>query len=436
MSVHRAFHGSHLTWPYERNSQRFRVRVVEPDDVWSMNNDRVLFAVLQELLNPTMREVDRFDRDRRPVSADRYDLITFPEAFATPQAVLAVADSLAGQGPSGCVHVGLKSGITTSTHLMRVAEISELVAELEVLLGANRGDLTDFKNWLSRQSENHNFNIGCVLAVDANGDLRICLHPKIVASRFEIDALPELNMKEADLLTLITLRPTGGGFSTVTLQPLICSDALNIPTERMTGPPIMAVTQHGECFQAVPDHVDVVSVATCTPQPRGFTPDGPYAQWHRQFLDALLAVAENPGCRRHNFASVVLSNYRKIGRDEAGLSGAFVPRRSGFTSLHAEITVSAFGRPGDGSWANNGWSIPSADLAKDFEHRGFLMSLDFAEPSKSTVARVLGFALHHLPREAFTWGSTVTSVVEPGVVRYVRGDDNSVEPMRTEFANG
>jgi len=29
MSVHRAFHGSHLTWPYERNSQRFRVRVVE-----------------------------------------------------------------------------------------------------------------------------------------------------------------------------------------------------------------------------------------------------------------------------------------------------------------------------------------------------------------------------------------------------------------------
>jgi len=75
MSVHRAFHGSHLTWPYERNSQRFRVRVVEPDNVRSKNNDRILFAVLQELLNPTMREVDRLDQNRRPVSTDRYDLI-------------------------------------------------------------------------------------------------------------------------------------------------------------------------------------------------------------------------------------------------------------------------------------------------------------------------------------------------------------------------
>lgn len=426
------FTGSHLTWPFKRDSQRFRVRVVEPDNFSSADNDRILFAVVQELIEPVVPKLDRFDSSRRPSSANRYDLVTFPEAFATPSSLLAVANSLAGRGPSGCLHMGLKSGASPRTHLMTVAEIGTLVADLEALTDTSNDDLFGFKGWLDQQQKEHRFNIGCVLAVDADNHLRVCLHPKIVASKFEIDALAERHMQEADLLTLISLRPRNGRFVTVTLQPLICSDVLNIPTERMTGPPIMAITQYSECFDAAPDHVDIVSVATCTPQPRGRTAAGPYAQWHRQFLDAFLAAAENPGCKRHQHASIVLANYRKIGEDHAGLSGAFVPTASGFGRLHREIAISGFGKPADGSWANNAWSIPGPSSPDGFKDLGFVLSLDSSGQAGAAVARTIGFSLHHLPREAPAWGSTVSSIVEPEVTTWEKGDDEQIKPTALE----
>ncbi|QOF69526.1 hypothetical protein IG197_16830 [Aminobacter sp. SR38] len=381
----------------------FAVRVVEPRRLEPSNHVRLLNAVVEELLNPATVPRDRFDDATTQPAARRYDLVTFPEAFAPAEAIVAVADALRGQGPSGCLHIGLRPDSGGSNHLFTLAAAHELADRLETLVEPGLRDLSGFKSWLGRQASNKPFNLGCVLAVDADSKLRVCLHPKLVRSKFEIDRLPERHMHEANLLTLITLVPANPRFGTVTLQPLICSDALDLDTDSGLPPPIPAVTSHARCFPDPPNHVDVVSVATCTPQSEGALDGGdPYRAWHVQFLDAFRAAAERPDRARHHFSSFILSNYGEMAGKPGGLSGAFLPVSPGFPASDAEVSVSCWGRPKKSS-VNNTWSTTDDDALNSWSNRGFVAGLNPFSPRAVSEARMLAFDVHRLPREASRW---------------------------------
>lgn len=399
------FEGVHLRWPVTRSALPFAVRVVEPRRLEPSSHVRLLNAVIGDLLNPARMPTDRYDdASTQPVSR-RYDLVTFPEAFATADAIVAVADAIKGQGPSGCLHVGLRPDDNEDNHLFTPAAARNLAERLETHVEPGLDDLAAFKAWLSRQASGKPFNLGCVLAVDAHSKLRVCLHPKLVRSKFEIDRLPERHMHEANLLTLITLVPINKRFGTLTIQPLICSDALDLDTDSALPSPIPAVTIHAECLVDPPNHVDVVSVATCTPQPEGTLKDGfRYRAWHAQFLDAFRAAAEKPDRTRHHFASFILANYGEMANKPGGLSGAFLPVSPGFTSSAAAVSVSCWGRPKESSM-NNNWSKPDDDALSHWSSRGFVAGLDPFAADAMSEARVLAFDVHRLPREASRWRS-------------------------------
>ncbi len=406
------FEGVHLLWPVERTALPFAVRVVEPRRLEPLNHTQILNSVIGNLINPAAVPRDRFDDVDAPPSTRRYDLVTFPEAFAPADALLAVATALADQGPSGCLHIGLRPDTGSSSHLFTIPAIKSLVQGLEKLVDTSLGDLAGFADWLDRQDAHRMFNVGCVLAVDAHSRLRVCLHPKLVRSKFEVDRLPEMHMAEANLLSLITLVPTKPRFGTVTVQPLICSDALDLETDRALPPPIPAVTLHADCLPDPPNHIDVVSVATCTPQSNGTTREGrPYRAWHSQFLEAYTAAAQNPDRARHHFASFVLANYTDISpKMRGGLSGAFLPVPPGFSSSEPAVSVSCWGRRRTNPKPNNGWSEPDDDALVEWSSRGFVAGLDPFDGDSASAARVLAFDVHRLPRETSRWRASASLV--------------------------
>jgi hypothetical protein len=62
----------------------------------------------------------------------------------------------------------------------------------------------------------------------------------------------EKNMEEANLLTLVTLLPTDKAFKSVTLQPLICCDALHLETDRPQSWPLDEFNDNAGCFGNLP----------------------------------------------------------------------------------------------------------------------------------------------------------------------------------------
>lgn len=427
------YEGVHLKWRVERTVLPFAIRVVEPRKVDPPEHTGILNAVVGNLVRPAALPVDRFDDAAAPPAKRRYDLVTFPEAFAPAAAVLNVARALANEGPSGCLHIGLRPDEDASTHLFGVLAAKSLADELGKLLDPGIDDLAGFTAWLDRQDPNHTFNLGCVLAVDAGSKLRACLHPKLVRSKFEVDRLPEHHMAEANLLTLITLVPTDARFGTVTLQPLICSDALDVGTDRQQPAPIPAVNLHASCMRDPPNHVDVVSVATCTPQPGGKSSDGSrYRVWHSQFLESFTAAAQNQDRSRHHFASFVLANYTELpDRSGGGLSGTFLPIPPRFSDTDPAVSVSCWGRRKENPKPNNGWSDPDDQALTDWSSRGFVAGLDPFEGDNAAAARVLAFDVHRLPRETSPWRSDA-SIVAWEIADCVVGDAGDHRLRRRE----
>jgi hypothetical protein len=268
-------------------------------------------------------------------------------------------------------------------------------------------DLLAFSDWLNTQNLAHNFNVGCLFTVDANRKVRVCLHPKLVRSKWEVSALAENHMEEANLLTLITQHPTDKAFKTVTVQPLICSDALELTTDRGEPGPLEAVHRDADCFgENPPDHVDLVSVATCTPQKEiRSEKGGRYLTWHQEFKSSFVRAASYDALSRHHYSTFVLSNFRTDPKSRpAGLSGAFlpVPLRAG--EYDAFITFSCWGRPRPES--ENGWSPPDEgySTAKKWHSRGYLAYLDRFNDRADPTGRMFGFTVHRLPRDLSPWG--------------------------------
>ncbi|MFT8551065.1 MAG: hypothetical protein ABF739_08260 [Acetobacter okinawensis] len=376
---------------------------MEPSLLEPTEHEAILYAVLRDLVGDIPQPLDRFDCTTIP-RAREFDLVTFPEAFTTTQTLLDLAKALATTGVHGCLHMGLRPD-TTKSHLFSLPQLQELLVGLQEIANPELGDLKEFSEWLARQQTGP-FNVGCVLSVDPDGNLRVCLHPKIVRSKFEADGLPTQHMVEADLLTLITLVPVRKEFGTVTLQPLICSDALNLETDRRVVPPIIAVNRHADCIPEPPNHVDIVSVATCTPQPGAQTAKHvAYRAWHSQFLEAFKAAAESPDCGRHHFSVFILANYAEIdkGRTQGGLSGAFLPIPPGPHQFISGVTTSCWGKPKNHSRPNNGWSIPDDDALACWSNRAFIVCLEPTNPDLAAMARVMDFDVDRLPRECSLW---------------------------------
>lgn len=393
--------GVHLNWTVERVDRTFRVYTVEPDVYAPQEHGAVFDAALRALISPRLARLEISGLASAPTMGDRFDLATFPEAFLPQAHLLNTLAGIADWPPIGCVHVGLRPDSTGIGHLFSVEQLNQLIQGIRTLPDAATEDVEEFERWLGTQHHTWMFNVGCVFAVDVDHRLRICLHPKNVRSNIESSALPENNMKEAGFISLITLHTPGGKHMSVTLQPLLCSDALELSTDTGDPGPIEAASQHPDLFMPhPPDHIDVVSVATCTPQPRVTSGKGQsWLEWHEQFRNTFQRAATSPRLHRHRFASFVLSNFRTVSEKEGGLSGVFIPARLRDDNYERFIVISCWGRPDEQS--PNSWSPPlgSYEVARNWESLGYLAYLDRQEDRLPPTGRILGFTLHRFPRD-------------------------------------
>jgi hypothetical protein len=408
MAVATSFDAVHHQWRMQRRSRTFEVRVVEPHAYAPEKHGRLFLDVVNAILNPEPTRILKLGEYAPDPRQDTFDLVTFPEAFVPASTLAEVLSQLVGYAPLGCFHLGLRPSNDPTQHLFSRKELVALVDNLAAIAPSIRGDVGAFRPWLEAQSSKDLFNVGCLFGVDASGVVRVCLHPKLVASDLEISALPERTMREANLLTLVTLWPSEPQLLSVTVQPLLCSDALGLPTDRPGADPLEAVTSFAAAFgEHPPDHVDIVSVATCTPQPSTATERGTQREWHNRFRDAFRRTAEGPGCRRHRFAVFALANYDLIGEQAAGLSGVFLPVTPRDLSFPPVLAFSVWGRPKDQYKANNRWSALD-DVPIKWDGRGIIAYLrPNREPSDAEV-KIFGFSLRQMPREHSLWAVAET----------------------------
>lgn len=412
------FSGNHLRWPIERTGRTFTVRVVEPRVYEPALHGAIFNAVLTELVAPSSPRIDPYTDPRHAFSAiEEFDLVTFPEAFLGATDLLEVLSRVKSIGSLGCVHVGLRPAAHDELHLFTVDQIQKLADQLSAISSLVMQDIASFQKWLGKQKTWQRFNLGCLFTIDASGELRVCLHPKLVRSKFESHAMPEEHMEEADLLTLVTLSPTDKEYLSVTLQPLICSDVLNISRDRPGDPPLKAVNTDAICFEDPPDHIDVVSVATCTPQPSEPMPYGQsYLTWHGQFLEAF-KTTQSGLLPRHNFSTIVLANFLFTPPNKrAGLSGIFMPVPPGREPFHQDVSVCCWGRSRTADHGDNHWSTPTDNAQNEWSNKGFIAALK--PTSEEVTVRLFGFTISRLPRDVPRWdtpGSLTRCWVHVGI---------------------
>jgi hypothetical protein len=401
------FVGYHLKWPIKRTSRGFRVYVVEPGIYDPPNHAAIFNATVTALSSPAQQLLDPFTPAHVPVTYDKFDLVTFPEAFLPAEDLTQSLVQISKLPDFGCVHVGLRPGATDDTHLFSVSDVQALLAGLSGIAPHLTTDLKHIAKWLAKQAANCRFNIGCLFAIDAKGRLRVCIHPKMVKSKYEVSPLPEHNMTEANLLTLITLQPQDKAFLSVTLQPLLCSDALQLDTDHPGRLPIEGVNTGAACLGgSPPDQVDIVSVATCTPQPQTPVLGGsPYRQWHQHFRSTFQHAGDTGAWPRHYHCTFVLANFHTVPNSDVGvpggLSGVFVPVPTASDVYPPFVLVSSFGK--DVKGADNTWSIPSSKLAK----RDVLGHIAQINPQEgdSLAATMMGFTITRFPRDVPRWKS-------------------------------
>lgn len=435
------FRSNWLTWTVDRQNRSFRVYVVEPRIYKPTSHAAIFEAAFRWLVAPDQTSQARVEsrdvhtRSRRLPQRKQFDLLTFPEAFLAVETLLEHIQAV-NASPlclKGCIHVGLRPNATSdkATHLFKIAEIETLIERLKEIPLLHQPDLIAFENWLDDQDSDHRFNLACLFATDAEGQIRICLHPKLVSSKYEESALPENDMTEANLLSLVTLRPANKSLSLITIQPLICSDALNLPTDRHNNHPIPAITSHrAELDNEVwADHVDIVSLTTATPTKKvkissssesdSAAGDAHKYEWKQEFRDAFKRAAADDSCSRHHFAAFVMSNYYQLPRanapDPGGLSGTFIPLPlygDPFNHPRVSDRMSVFGHfkdcPANGDppeHEDQRWTSATSQIKTSAERTGlgYIVALDPSTQQSETSAIMFGFTLSRLPRDTNRW---------------------------------
>ena len=407
------FKSNWLQWPVERSSSTFRVYVVEPREYKPQEHGEIFNAALTSLISAPSIPVDPFTKDVITVAAEHFDLVTFPEAFLPQEDLLSVlrqGPELAEIASLGCVHVGLRPSSGTDQHLFRVNDLRQFVESLLAIPQICKDDLNPFVGWLRSQPDDYQFNVGCLFTIDAHQSLRICLHPKLVRSRVEASPLHDKHMTEADLLTLVTLQPENKALLSITLQPLICSDALSLETDRPNNTPLEAVNTDADCFgMTPPDHIDIISVVTCTPQPEQSVSDYKLRQWHQQFRNSFVGAASNPRMTRHHFSTFVFSNFGTLPEhNPGGLSGAFIPIQLSNNIFPPFVTIHAWGRPKETPGSDYRWYQP---YVGDHNNRGwcslgYIAAIDPFKKDSQALAHMLGFTIDRLLRHSNSWRTT------------------------------
>lgn len=402
------FVASWLTWPVPRAKQTFRAYVFEPTRYAPGSHGALFNAVLTHFISPPQRLLDPYDPRAPRGATDCFDLLTFPEAFL-PWADLLVFLQTTAQLPyMGCIHAGLRPLANDEQHMFRVDDLRARVAALCALPNVVAEDLQPFVTWLADQPTDAYLNIGCLMAKDVRNRHRLCLHAKLVRSRYEFGARDGRHMHEADLLSLVTLRPQEPNLLSTTIQPLLCSDALNLETDRPGGQPIPAMTSSADCFGPTPpEHIDIVSVAACSPQTAALDRgDTPYRHWHKDYLDGFVAAARDPGKHRHQRSAFILSNYAVFPDREgapAGLSGIFLPTPPQTAPYADDIIASIHGKPF--TEQENRWSTPrefQEDLDK-WRVLGHLLNISPDAARAQSAGSLFGFTIDRLPREINYW---------------------------------
>ncbi len=392
-------------WPVNCTKRSFRIYVVEPEAYSPERHAAIFNSALVSLLSPVISEVTGGRDSAPPLEVQPFDLVTFPEAFLKPDDLATALKSISGRNQFGCVHVGLRSPSNTQ-HLFSVTEIESLIQALKKISGVEPDDFLTIGTWISRQTRSNHFNLGCLFMLDARGKIRVCLHPKIIRSKFEVGMSHEHNMAEADMLTLVSLIPQDRKFLSITIQPLICSDGISGDTDRPGAAPIIAVnTDDGSGLNGWwPDHIDIVSLATCTPQPKYGDPQ--YLKWHQAFQDTFRRAAKDGDLLKHHHAVFALSNYRTLENGKAGgLSGAFIPVPYNVDDPVPEfLSVSAWGHQmepkQEDCWSKPDEIRPGGDTWTSYGYLGYLRWT-----SGETSHRILGFTLNRLPRHASRWST-------------------------------
>lgn len=371
-------------------------------------HEDIFHAAMRRLTSKPLQALDPSNESYSALtSVEPFDLISFPEAFL-PSATLT---NFFSQAPflelPGCVHVGLRAGVS-GTHLFSYDQAVTLTANLMQLSGTIAQDLSAFNSWLKTQLHSIKINIGCLFAVDASDELRICLHPKIVRSKFEVSSLPENDMHEGRLLTLVTLHPNNKRFRSITIQPVICSDILDIGTDDNSGFALRAVNRSiGGISDQPPDHIDVVSAVCCTPQMQQDEPKlTKVYSWHTEFKKTFTEAARIDDLSRHNSAVFVLSNFRSLdSKTVGGLSGTFVPTRLVVKDYEEFVSVVSWGRHKDGdayAWSSEeGGAIE----AVKWKNKGHIVALARLDDRAESTGRIFGFSIRNLPREMSPWGA-------------------------------
>ena len=398
-----------LRWPFERKNRAFRVYVVEPAKYAPQEHSNVFDAVMLNLIAPNAPELSSADASMTALKAADPDLIVFPEAFLSSSDLIQTLQRLAQLDQFGCLHTGLRPNYSETRHLFGLGEIHSLVSQIKDIPSLVITDLDNFNAWLDQQLVGDHFNLACLFMLDPDKRIRVCLHPKLVRSKFEFSALYDDHMTEANLLSLVTLVPQNRKFMSVTVQPMICSDALFLPTDAVRAGPLEAFTDSATSFpEQTPDHIDIVSLSLCTPLQRLDHRGGEtYREWHFEFRKSFVRATEEDTCPRHNFATFVMSNFGSIpGAAVAGMSGAFMPVPMPKSAYPEHISLSSYGIAGrsDPNWVNalnaNEHANNSGQPTNVHESgRGYLACLDVPIIAPGNCATILGFTINRMVRD-------------------------------------
>jgi hypothetical protein len=437
------FRGNLLRWPVVRAARTFRVVVVEPKEYRPQDHAAIFHAAITALVSPEISRLDPYASGRQASSVPHSDLVTFPEAFLSQEALLSALHTIVQTAPPslGCVHVGLRpTDASDGTHLFSDQQVRELLQRLSDVPGIKYSDLTVFEEWFCKRPEQGKpLNIGCVFTMDEQRQLRVCLHPKIVRSKMEMSPSPEEHMAEADLLSLITLLSGNKELLSVTLQPLLCSDALHLSTDRPRRWPLDGVNTEAGCFgDGAPDHVDIVSLATCTAQQERLMPKGGvFRSWHEEFLNSFKHAANE--LPRHSYSAFVFSNFHVFPGGTrpgaGGLSGIFLPASLNVAELPKYVAVSSWGRDQDNSI--NRWSPPEDGCERDdWSSLGCIASLDPAAVLAVPFAYILSFTMNRLLRDMPPWHKSKAALVEFRLQAATREDGSNKAVFREQKANG
>lgn len=413
-------------WKLKNSDNPFRAYIVQPYSAEISNEEaeKLFFETINFLERGNFKSVI-YDSNINPIEStyttnkipEKYKLLTFPEGFL-PYSIL--INFLKSDIPDiGCIHTGLRTE-RNKDFLFYQNDVSSLIKELENLVF--KKDIDKFKNWYIQNCKDEQPISLAIFLLKENKkgksqkeNLRICLHPKIVRSKYENSYISEEHLKECGLLSLIYLEQKNNIKSNIITQPLICSDLISKPKDLGLLKPVEAEELSNHLF-------DIVSTVNCSPTMKKNILDpsnNDIFTWKLDFKNIFSDASKGEFNNRFQNTCFILTNYFKFPNistsNQGGLSGFFISKIS-FNDILAlssneELQVEIFCRPNSetrpklltelGAHHEDGWI--SGKIVKELN----LDNSDFSSISGAFIMKsnknidnhiIFSFKLNNLPR--------------------------------------